>query len=162
MIMGLIHGVAIVFTTVTKKLRDRIAKIIFLDLFPNVRSLIQILVTFAVMSFSWIFFRSPNFDTAFQLISSLRSGWNISSEAFISNYVSHPYDLLGVTNSELLLCVAGIAFLLTADYLQEKYSLSSLIRRRSLFAQIFVYATLFLLIFTLGIFDTKQFIYFQF
>lgn len=162
LIMGLIHGVAIVFTTITKKLRDRIAKVIFLDLFPNVRSLIQIVVTFSVMSFSWIFFRSPDFDTALRLISHLANGWNISSETFITSYFSHPYNLLGVTNSELLLCVVGIAFLLATDYLQEKYSLSSLIRRRSLFAQVFVYATLFLLLFTLGIFDTKQFIYFQF
>jgi alginate O-acetyltransferase complex protein AlgI len=59
-VYGCIHGIALIYEFLTKKLRKRAAKKIPSIIYDNV----SILLTFCFVSFSWIFFRSPTFDHA--------------------------------------------------------------------------------------------------
>lgn len=161
-ILGLLHGSAIVLGSLTKTMREKSVHAIGLHKLPKIRNSIQVVMTFSLVSFSWIFFRAPDLKTAYEYISKLFTGWNLSFVEFASAYFIHPYNSLGITQSELLISVGCIVFLLCTEYAQLKYSLSSRIRKQPSFVRSFAYATLVLLIITLGVFGTKQFIYFQF
>lgn len=161
-IMGAIHGSAIVIGMASKAWRGVIVKHIGLVRIPRLHRTLQIIFTFALVSFSWIFFRSPNLEVAFAFIGRLFSGWDMSTSALIEGYYRDPYLTLGLSQSELVLSFGGILFLLGIEYLEGKIRLIALLDRQPLFVRSFLYSGMLMAIFVFGIFVSKQFIYFQF
>lgn len=68
-IWGLLFAFYLVFSLITKGLRKRIKKILFLDRIP----ILSVLTTFFLTTFAWIFFRADNVTQAFSYIEQMFS-----------------------------------------------------------------------------------------
>ncbi len=123
-----------------------IAEVLAGKCFPKLKisSFIRLLVTFLVVSLFWVFFRSQNISQAFEVLHKLTA---VSFNQSIA---------LLMDRNELILCVLLIAGLL----IKERF-----IKHVSLANRWVYYSLLGLLILTcylFGLYDQKQFIYFQF
>jgi len=108
------------------------------------KQLWDVLTTFALVTFAWIFFRAKSAHDAILVIKKL----------FLTPSYSHPN--LAINSNELIVCLALIVILLC----KERYYLTIPTTNSWKFATL-----LSMLIFScyfLGVFDHSQFIYFQF
>lgn len=126
--------------------------------------LFQGLVTFALIDFSWLFFRANSFMTALGMLRH-----SMSSFGFIS--MLNPKSWMGINTMALAekdfyVMLAGLLTLLLVDYFKQKVDLKANLACQNLAFRWLVY---YMLIFTVLIFgvygpeyDASTFIYFQF
>ena len=89
---GLIHGILVsVEITVFRKINQ--------EKLPRWTSLPRWILTFSLVCFSWIFFRSSSVSDAFSFISALFSAWNIPEG----------WNLLGAGVTDVLWILSGVA-----------------------------------------------------
>ncbi len=69
-VWGALHGFYLVFGLITKRFQTRIARWLRLDKLP----FISVIVTFTLVSFAWVFFRSPDVHTAAYIAKRLITG----------------------------------------------------------------------------------------
>ena len=110
--------------------------------YPSVKEIFQILVTFLLVSFAWIFFRADNMDHAIRYI-----GRMVTDIHHID-----PYYLRTVTNLFIPLCF-GVDLLHRSNYLTGRYKTWFVTLEIILIA---------LIILMFGNFGSVEFIYFQF
>lgn len=151
-IWGALHSFYLIFGLLTKRIRQKAAKMLRLNKIP----FLSVIVTFILTTIAWIFFRAPDITTAVYIIKSIYSG--------IPNMVHHRLNLndMNVNGSTLLLCFVLIAFLLVAESLQRKFKLIQMFRTWPVYYRWPVYFIFVLSILSLGVFENSQFIYFQF
>lgn len=148
MIWGAVNGFYLIFAIITEKHRKKIDHIMFLDKIPRVHKFIQILVTFVLACFAWVFFRANTMQDAFVVIKGILS---FRGPIYIGQW------------QHLIYAVGGILFLLVVETLTEWKGLISLpINSNHWAIQQIKYATIIILILLIGVFDGSQFIYFQF
>lgn len=155
-VWGALHGFYLVFSLVTRNVREKFNELFHLKRF----SLLPILATFGLVSFAWIFFRAPNVHTAVYIAKHMVTGL---PEAF-HMLVDHRYHVLnlGISRQEMMLSVLLIIFLETVHYTQRKVNLSQKFRQKPAYVRWAVYSCFILAILALGVFEDRQFIYFQF
>jgi D-alanyl-lipoteichoic acid acyltransferase DltB (MBOAT superfamily) len=144
---GLYLVLAIVFDTSNKKL----SRILFLDRVPRIHRYVQIVTTFVLISFSWIFFRANSVEDAFLII---RNIFHFSGTLFLDK-TNLIYSFLGIFFLVLMEYFIG----LQGSRLDNKkltFYFSSWIK------EVGFYVFLILIILYVGVFDGSQFIYFQF
>ncbi len=147
-IWGALNGFYLIVALVTSKLRTQLNRISHLDKFPKTLVFLQVLITFSLSCFAWIFFRANTVSDAFHII---RKIFSLSGHVYSNN------------PSMMLFSIFGILFLLLVEikqeYFQSKFSFFNnprwIVRNLS-------YALLIILILLIGVFDGGQFIYFQF
>lgn len=147
-IWGALHGFFIIVQSWGKPARSTVPH----KFVP--RNLFNVLTTFALVCFAWIFFRANTLGDALDIVGHLPAGWSMTSvrEVFSGDYTrSHPLAL-----------VLYIIGLLTFEYMQSR----EVVRVR--FSQLYlpmrwaVYYVALLAIAGFGKFDAKIFIYFQY
>ncbi|MEO8949649.1 MBOAT family O-acyltransferase, partial [Mucilaginibacter sp.] len=112
---------------------------------PNfLKSIFQILITYLLVSFAWIFFRSAGMDEALYIIKKI-----------MSFDLKEPVNLV-LGKPELLFVTIMIVALLVKEYFFPILST----KNNALFA--FAFIGLALCCYLFGVFNNKQFIYFQF
>jgi alginate O-acetyltransferase complex protein AlgI len=67
-VWGMLHGLYLVVSYLTKKSRKRFARKIGLKRLPVLHRALRIFITFNLVSFAWIFFRAESFQKAFTYI----------------------------------------------------------------------------------------------
>jgi len=140
-VWGALHGLFLI-TEIIKNLFLKKAGYSFK---PNfLKSIVQIAITFLLVSFAWIFFRSPNVNTAFYIAGKILSGNLGGTLKFAINHF------------ELLFLVCLIVLLL----IKERYFNTISTKSNVLFAVMFI--SIMLACYLFGVFNNKQFIYFQF
>lgn len=145
-IWGALNGFYLVFAIVTKKHRDKLNSFLGLTKYDSVFKTIQISTTFILCAFAWIFFRANTVKDAFVIVRKIGSG--LTSEFFVKWEV-----FFGV--------LIGLTILILKE-VREEYFMNKLpIFRNSAF-RLLIYAFLIVLILLFGVFDSGQFIYFQF
>ena len=77
-IWGALHGFYMVFSLITKNMRNQIIHAIRLTQFPRVHALIQIGTTFSLVCIGWIFFRANNLSDALYVLTHLMSGLSLN------------------------------------------------------------------------------------
>jgi hypothetical protein len=159
--MGALHGLYIVSGQVFKPFRDKIANTIYIGSLGQFRANIQKIITFLLVSFSWIFFRSPNMTTAMNFVKSLFSNWSLNLGA-LQQALRYPFDTLGFSKSDLILSVGGILVILIIEHIQNKEPIDEAFSRQSVLTKTFLYSSLVMAIFLFGVYSSEQFIYFQF
>ncbi len=130
--------------------------------FLKQKNIVNILLTFALVNFAWIFFRARDFGDAFQIVTNLFSTpasgsyFNLLHSDYMANdlYLGEP--LWKFAASILLI---PILFILEY-FMQKGYFMN--FERRSYAYKWAVYLVLIFAILIFGVFDTNQFIYFQF
>jgi alginate O-acetyltransferase complex protein AlgI len=140
-IWGAIHGLYLIAGIIKNNLLKKAHLFAKSNLFVNI---LQVIITFSLVCFAWIFFRSPNMATAKAIIKKLCS---VSLNDTI-NYVSG--------SAEVVFSFILIAVLL----LKEKFMLCIPTKSDSLFY--FNFILLIALCYFFGVFNNTQFIYFQF
>ncbi|MES2426016.1 MAG: MBOAT family O-acyltransferase [Bacteroidota bacterium] len=140
-IWGALHGVFLIVEIIKNILLKKAGY----SFRPNVlKSIFQVIITFILVSFAWIFFRAADIHSAFYITQKILS-FNLSGPAnFAIDYF------------ELAFIVGTIAFLL----LKEHFFTGFAMRNNILFVCLF--AGLLLSCYLFGVFNDKQFIYFQF
>lgn len=147
-IWGAINGFYLVFAIISHNFRVKFNNLTGIAKMKHLNHFFQVLITFLLSCFAWIFFRANTITDAFTIIKKIVS---FKGPVFIDS------------PSMMIYSVSAIVFLLLAESKQEfykggfsfLYNKSSLVRNLS-------YAFLVILILLFGVFDGGQFIYFQF
>jgi alginate O-acetyltransferase complex protein AlgI len=140
-IWGLVHGV---FMIVAIAMRGRFKKNTDTGFLQTLRNAINVITTFGLVTLAWVFFRSPDISTAYKVF---RKIFSFSSGG--------PVDHI-MNSVEVLFSISLIALLLV----KEKYLLTIPTRNTFLFSA--VMGLIIICCYIFGVFNDKQFIYFQF
>lgn len=155
-IWGALHGFYLVFGFVTQGFRNKVNSLFNLNKFP----VISILSTFVLVSFAWIFFRANNVSSAIYIAKHIFCDF---PELLNNMYLGLPvFQDIGLGMKGTLLAFSLIIFLEIVHLIQSKKSISDLFLKQSIYLRWLVYFILFLVILFLGVFEDRQFIYFQF
>jgi alginate O-acetyltransferase complex protein AlgI len=146
-IWGAINGFYLVFAIVTEKTRKQFNHMIHLDRLPRIHRAVQILTTFVLACFAWIFFRA---DT-------VQDAWSITL------HILKMKGSLYIDNATIGYGLIAIFLLLIVEIRREYFQHSPLpVKSHHWIVEHLSYVTLVVLIIVLGVFDGGQFIYFQF
>ncbi|MBD1432780.1 MBOAT family protein [Sphingobacterium sp. DN00404] len=145
-VWGALNALFIIPSIIMKANRNNMENVAQGKLLPTVREFFQIVVTFTLTVFGWIFFRAENIGHAFQYIS------GIFSKSLFSIPTIQPYYIV------LLI----ILFILIEWFgREEQYAIANLgLKWRKLFRYAFYYAIIITIFWYAG--KEHQFIYFQF
>lgn len=168
-IWGGLNGFYLVFSLWTQKARKRIIKSLNLNSNQIALKIIQVTITFSLVCFSWIFFRSRSTSIAFEIINNLHTGWKELFSNLITNglFALSNMNFLG-TNAvsvDILTFYFNwllILFLIFIHLLQERFDLGKLIKKQKLYVRWIVYFVLVYGIILGRSFTQNEFIYFQF
>jgi D-alanyl-lipoteichoic acid acyltransferase DltB (MBOAT superfamily) len=155
-VWGVINGIYLVAGNFIKKPRSRMIRNMKLNKMPHVVFSFEVLVTFALICFSWIFFRAQTFEKAGILIRGIFTRWDFTPEYFSRSI------LIGLDYKGIAIAVFALAVLFTYEILQTRVTVKSLIDRQPVMVRWAAYFVFINLIFILGIFGSTEFIYFQF
>lgn len=147
-IWGGLNGLYLVAAVVFQPLKKHVNRFTRPDRFPVIDKVFQIMFTFALSCFAWIFFRANNVDQAL----------------LIAGKILNPGGPLYFEELSLMLfSVIGIIFLIALEFRKEYGKDQELfIYSRSRVVRTLSYAFLIIIILMAGVFDGGQFIYFQF
>ena len=145
-IFGLLHGLAMIYEFMTKKIRARIAK----RMSPWIYGVFSQAATFAFLVFSWLFFRAPTFHVAGLFMHKI---FSCDQHFFLYRY------MLDFGWFSFLVCLSCTVFVLIVERFVDPEL--SLLDRSPRWDLAFCIATLYLIV-CLGVFDQQSFIYFQF
>jgi alginate O-acetyltransferase complex protein AlgI len=153
-IWGLLHGMYIVMGRMFDPLRSAFARASGLARWPTARALLQIAITFHLVTFAWIFFRANDLGDAYYVITNMFRGWELSTTYFGVSLFPFQQDITAL--ALLLVAMALIATLLIVE---------TVARRRGGIEQIgglAVWSGALAVILLFGTYGAKSFIYFQF
>ena len=155
-IWGALHGFYLIFAIVTKGIREKINKTFFL----NKIKFLPALTTFILVSFAWIFFRAGNISTAFYVIKSMVTKF----PDVINKLINHQPILenLGLEKSSFIFSILLILFLETVYFIKSKKYISEIFCKQPTIIRWIAYYGIVLAIIFFGVFENRQFIYFQF
>jgi alginate O-acetyltransferase complex protein AlgI len=153
---GALHGFYLVFSLITKDVRNKINTFLLLDKLP----FLSMLTTFALVAFAWIFFRAPNVQSAFYIIKKMFFGIP-DLIPMILNYKSL-MNTIQIEKIDLILSLILILVLESVHHIQSKYGISTILIKKPLYIRWSLYCLLVLSIIFFGVFENRQFIYFQF
>ncbi len=155
-IWGALHGFYLVFALLFKNQRTWLNRFLFFDKIP----FLPVITTFILVAFAWIFFRANSVDSALYISKHIFTGIpNLLHKLQTHQSV---FEYLGLTKADLMLSVLLIFFLETFHYIQGKVNISLAIMQKPLYVRWTLYFGLLALIVFLGVFEERQFIYFQF
>jgi len=158
-VWGVLHGLYQVFEAATQKLRNQWIKKLNLDRNSFSHQLFQILLTFALVSFAWVFFRAASIREAFTILYSIVSAHGVTAE------VGWAFTELGLNSLEIGVAVHALGIVFMVELLQQKHNLLQSLNRQPLVFRWAVYLVLIFSIIIFGFYHTYQpedFIYFQF
>ena len=143
-LFGLLHAIALIYETITKKIRKKISKKMRLGIYNN----ISIFFTFLFVTFSLIIFRSTTFIEAMKIIDGI---------------FSNPGSFYSDGISTFLFLLIGCGIMMIYD-IQEEFKICSFsfFSNKNWVIQQASYAVLIIYILIAGVFDGGQFIYFAF
>jgi len=147
-IWGALNGFYLIIGLLTQTTRTKFCNTIGLVKLPKLYLFLQIISTFILASFAWIFFRANK----------------ISDAIYIIKKITHPKGALYFESpSMLFFCFFSILILFAIEFKQEYFSKSvSFFNHKNWLVRNLSYATLIIIILLVGVFDGGQFIYFQF
>ena len=145
-IWGALNGFYLVFAIVTQQQRDSFNSFIFPSRNNYLLNFIKIITTFLLSAFAWIFFRANNVSDAFLIVKKIFSDRHFN---LFLNWEVFFAAILGLT-------------LLFLKELREEYFLNKFSFFKNTSIRLTIYAFLIILIILFGVFDSGQFIYFQF
>ena len=141
---GIIHGLYLVISYRTKKIRKKWMGLFRLSETPRLHRLLRILITFNLVSFAWIIFRSPSFARLVLYLKSIRLTF---PEGGMANVIF---------NSCLIL------FFLLLEMIYKNRKTSAIITRMPGLLKMAAFALFICLTIILATDITNEFIYFQF
>ena len=150
-VWGLLHGIYVIGSEITRPVRDRCAALFGLHPAHPVRRALQVLITFHLVAFAWIFFRAD----------SLRNALSVVKHTFVP-----VFDLqlpkVGFDGFELAVAVAAIVTMEIVQYYQRRGSVRGRVAVLPVAWRWSLYYAATIAIVLFGTLNSRQFIYFQF
>ncbi|MFW5979702.1 MAG: MBOAT family O-acyltransferase [Halanaerobium sp.] len=159
-IWGALHGFYQIISISTVQIRKNIKDKIGLSNLPTLNKWWQILATFALVNFGWIFFRANSFSDAIYVVNNLfvSLGTQLSSwqnlKAAVVGY--------GLNQYELILAFAVILIMEIVHLMQRQGSVREFLNQKPLLFRWAAYYGLVIIILAFGVYGEAEFIYFQF
>ncbi len=154
---GLIHGLLLAVSFITRKPRKKLVKSLGLRKSSPVYKELRIMITFALVSFSWIFFRARSLGEAFTLISRMFSGSVPVKAAAVEGSM-----IVGLSAANFVTVVSAVVVLVIIEMLLEKRSIHHLLAERPTWLRWAIYYLVIFSILLFGIFEQQEFIYGRF
>ncbi len=166
-IWGALHGFYLVFAIVSEKARDRINTILGIKQVPWLYNATQVIVTYCLVTVAWIFFRAQTVTDAFYMIGKVPAAVGdfgrllVTGKLFTQEFraVVGPMPVYQI---DIVLSFLLIIFMEMVHVFQNKYPIIDLIKRRPMALRWSVYYIMLFAIIFLGVYENRQFIYFQF
>lgn len=155
-VWGAIHGFYMVCGAASADWRKKISLKYRLNQFP----ILSIFGTFILINFAWIFFRADTLAHALFVIRHLPGGILQAFYYFNNQKILIDHPLFSPYN--LVLCFSLIFFLILVQYLQKRFDLVKLFLGQPVAVRWAIYAGLIFTYVFYGVFEDRQFIYFQF
>lgn len=150
-IWGALHGFYLVFGIISESARNKIKSKIPLFKAKIFSNSVSLITTFILVCIAWVFFRATSLSDAIYIITHFLSGW---SSGFVGN--------LGLDHIEILIGIASISFMEFIHLIQEHKGMRNFLSNKPTWIRWLIYISIILFILLFGVFETKQFIYFQF
>jgi D-alanyl-lipoteichoic acid acyltransferase DltB (MBOAT superfamily) len=157
-VWGMLFALYLSFAQFTIRQRKRINKSIGLAGKPRLLKFIQIITTFSLVTFAWIFFRAGNLQEAFLVIGNSFQGWSVQGLTDSVQVISG----FGLTFNEFLIAVVSVSLLMFADRLSKKTPIEIYILHRPVLLRWLLYYAILVVIILYGVFEKRPFIYQQF
>lgn len=160
---GLLNGLYQVVSDMLSEIKYRIAKMVAwkINKADFATQLVQVIVTFMLVTFSWLFFRAGSFSNAILLLNAMLStnNWWIFLDGSLLN--------LGVASNYMRVLALSIIILYVVDFFKYKgIDVADAVLRQKWWFQAGVILVIVFTILLYGcygeLYDTQQFIYFQF
>ena len=155
-VFGVLQGFILSFEFLTKKIRKKIRKKLP-DAFNNI---VGTIYTFSYFVFSCIFFRAESVHDAFQFIAKLFGG--IPDLFYKLFHHQSVIEYIGLSPKDLVLCFGLIGVLETMHFIQGRKNISQLFMQKPTYFRWAVYYGVIITVVFWGVFENRQFIYFQF
>ena len=147
-IWGGLNGIYLVFANIRKKITGTDKTPPVINRFTPLNNFVQMIITFVLVTFSWIFFRANSIADGFLIIKKI---FTFSGPVFVEEQLMIVYPLI------------GIAVLLAVEMMDEfKGTTMAFFSHKNIVVRYASYLFITLLILLIGVFDGGQFIYFQF
>lgn len=160
MIWGALHGLYMVVSRVTQNWRNRLAARSGLDQRPALRNIWQVLVTFHLTLFAWVFFRANSFGDALTILgNSLSLRLADFTRALPTGFYN---DNFARGWFDLVVAFALIGLLVTVQFRQSRSGQDTVTLPKPIWLRWSVYYAAVLAIILFGVFTHAEFIYFQF
>jgi alginate O-acetyltransferase complex protein AlgI len=149
-IWGGLHGFYQVFGQLTSSIRSKINNFIGISGKPALFRVWQILITFMLASFAWIFFRAASFDQAMYIVNNL--------------FVFEPGGAINLYRipADFALAIGSIVLLFFMELFKEKYQFHIKMLPIPRPYNWVVITLAIICLFVLGVWEAQDFIYFQF
>ncbi len=152
LIWGMLFGVFLTYSNWTGGLNKNIRKRLHIKKSSIYYQLYKVVLTFCLVLFTWIFFRSDNITDAFSIIGKI---FSFKGKIFFG-------ETSEVMNS-MFHSIIAIFLLMSAEVIKEYfYDNHSFFKNANWIIKGLFYAFMIVLIIFLGVFNGGQFIYFQF
>jgi len=155
-IWGALHGFYLIFALITKNLRKKLSELFYFDKIP----FFSVLITFVLVNLAWIFFRANDLHSAFYILKHIFTGLPDLFHKLLNR--QSVFESYGLSNQDLIISAALIIFLEVVHYIQSKKNISEILTQKPVYVRWTLYYGLILVILFLGVFENRQFIYFQF
>lgn len=166
-VWGLLHGLYVLVSRTTLGARQWCADAIGLSRLPRLHHAVQIMLTFFLTSFAWIFFRAESIGSAFVILRKMAVGSLDTSIALIGGQTARAAELvlgpgLGLSGYGFFVAVLSIVALEGFHYIQRHGSIRHMLDGRPAWFRWTLYYVAIISIALFGVFDEVPFIYFQF
>jgi D-alanyl-lipoteichoic acid acyltransferase DltB (MBOAT superfamily) len=149
-VWGALHGFYVIFALWTFKLRQHISNVLNLSNYPAISKFLQMVITFHLVVFAWIFFRANSISDAFLIIQNL------------FNFSTPPQIYLDLGRDYFVVVILSIIFLIFVDTLQSRIRIRQFVSVKPVWMRWAVYYFVIFAILAFGQFEAQDFIYFQF
>ncbi len=147
-VWGLLNGIYIIIARTLAPIRKKLAELTHLDKIPKITKIFWILFTFALIAFTWIFFRADSFSDAFYIISNM--------------FGSSVGDLSKISDFRKYIAIGSTILLFVIEFLMKKEKITEWYVKAPSAVRLISYACMVFIIVVFGAYDNKSFIYFQF
>jgi alginate O-acetyltransferase complex protein AlgI len=156
-IWGGLNGIYLMFALISRNARSRMSQFIGLHKLPFLNNSLQIIITFGLITFTWIFFRSKSISDAVYVIKN-------SVKGLYSNIFSDlPFNLHpGISKYQFIIGIASILFMEIVHVIEYKNNLLEWVRGQPAILRWSIYYVVIFMIIFFGVYNNSQFIYFQF
>jgi len=140
----------------TRALRQSFCRHVSLNHYPVALKYLRVAATFSLVCVAWIFFRAKTISDA----------WYIFTHLFVDLHqpilLPAGYFGLGLSSTELAIAVLSLGIMESVHVIQRHGSIRHMLAGKPAWVRWSIYYLLFMWILNFGIFESKDFIYFQF
>lgn len=156
LIWGGLHGIYMLTYFSIKPIRNYCSN----KLGKKTWKVLSVILTFNLVNFAFIFFRAKNLHEAWFIISRIIT--ELWKDVVHLSFNKWPIDNIGLTKFNLLLCLFLILLLETVHYVQSRVNINHYLYQKPAALRWALYCLLSIGILYFGVFENKEFVYFQF